>query len=677
MKFSYVRIITLALLMVAFAANAQRVPLKKADRYFELFKFDKAIKQYEKVLDKYPGNEVANERLAACYRLLGKTEQAEAWYAKAVQKEGAAPILTYYYAQALRSNGKYEEAKAQYEAYASKAPDDPRGSSLANAMDTLSVIKADSLHYRVWNVDSLNTDVSEFSPAYYKDSTLAFVSNRTAVGKKKDVWADSQALLNLYLAEFGDSSKITVSDLQGKVNTRYHEGPLVFSKDLSKVYFTRNVVVNGFKKEGEDDIIRLNVFSADNKNGEWKNAKPLPFNSKDFSCAHPALSADGKTLYFSSDMEGGYGGYDLWKVTIDSTGGWGEPINLGDVVNSPGNEEFPFMHEDGSLYFSADAYIGFGGLDIYQTKETDGVWSKPANMGYPINTHYDDLGLIMNKEKNGGYLSSNRAGGHGDDDIYQFDDKVTIPLVGTTFEVAVNDDSLVEGRKGTLDSVWVYLYNTTDGTIDTTLSDAEGKYKFLLKPEKNYRLVAEKDFYFLKSEKTLSTIGATGDTLKAELELYKIQGVIRLVNIYYDFDKYNIRPDAAKELDRVYQLLEKYPDMEIELRSHTDCRGTATYNDRLSSNRAKSAVQYLVKKGKNNGLELLPRVVAASFGESMPVYADLCDTEQGLRDNEISKELADKHQVNRRTEFVVTKQPEAIKVKSSIPVDEKEDNEDK
>lgn len=651
--------------------------MKKADRYYELFKFEKAIKQYEKVLDKFPGNEVANERLAKCYRLLGKTEEAEAWYAKVVQKDDADPIQIYYYAQALRSNGKYEEAKVQYDAFAAKAPDDPRGSNLSNAMDMLADLKADSLHYRVWNVDSLNTDLSEFSPAYYKDSSLAFVSNRTAVGKKKDVWAGGQALLNLYLAEFGESDKITISDLQGKVNTRYHEGPLVFSKDLSKVYFTRNVVVNGFKKEGEDDIIRLNVFSANNKDGEWKNAKPLPFNSKDFSCAHPALSADGKTLYFSSDMEGGYGGYDLWKVTTDSAGGWSEPINLGDVVNSPGNEEFPFMHEDGTLYFAADAYLGFGGMDIYQTKETDGVWSAPLNMGYPINTHYDDLGLIMNKEKNGGYLSSNRSGGHGDDDIYQFDDKVRIPLIGTTFEVAVNDDTLVEDRLGTLDSVFVYLYNITDNTIDTTLSDSVGKFMFQLKPEKNYRLVGDRDFYFLKSEKTLNTIGATGDTLKAELELYKIKGVIRLVNIYYDFDKYNIRPDAAKELDRVYELLDKYPDLEIELRSHTDCRGTKTYNDRLSSRRAKSAVQYLVKKGKENDLELLPRVVAASFGENMPVYADLCETEQGLRDDEISQELADKHQVNRRTEFVVTKQPEAIKVKSSIPVEEDEEEEEK
>lgn len=672
MKFTYIRMLSLALLFVAFAANAQKAPLKKADRYFDLFKFEKAITQYKKVLVKFPGNEVANERLADCYRLLGKTEEAEEWYAKAVQKDGADPLVTYYYAQSLRNNGKYEEAKTYYDAFAEKAPSDPRGSELSEAMSKVADLKADSLNYRVWNVDSLNTEFYEFSPAYYKDNTLAFVSNRSAEGRKKDVWADGQALLNLYLAEFGDSNNITISDLQGKVNTRYHEGPLVFSKDLGKVYFTRNVVVNGFKKEGEDDIVRLNVFSADNKDGEWKKAKPLPFNSEDFSCAHPALSADGKTLYFSSDMEGGYGGYDLWKVSADSAG-WGEPVNLGDVVNSPGNEEFPFMHESGTLYFAADAYEGLGGMDIYETKEVDGVWSTPKNMGYPINTHYDDLGLIFNKDKTGGYFSSNRSGGHGEDDIYQFDDKVLIPLEGTTYEVAVNDDSQVEGRLGGLDSVSVFLYNLTDETIDTVVSDANGKFSFLLKPGKEYRLVGDKDFYFLKSEKLISTIGTGIDTIRNELELYKIAGVIRLVNIYYDFDRHNIRPDAAKELDRLYDLLQKYPDLEIELRSHTDCRGTATYNDRLSANRAQSAVRYLIAKGKDKGMDLLKRVKAASFGEKMPVYPNLCETEKGLRDSEISKELADKHQINRRTEFVVTKQPETIKVESSIKIEEEEE----
>lgn len=673
MKFSYIRILSIALLFIAFSASGQRVALKKADRYFELFKFDKAIKQYNKVLDKYPGNDAATLGIADCYRLLGKTEEAEQWYSEVMKQDSVYPISVYYYAQALRDNGKYDEAKKYYDMFAQLDPSDPRGPSLTESMDGLAALKADSLHYRVWNLDSMNTDAYEFGPAFYKDSIIAFVSNVSAQGRKKDVWSGGQALLNIYLAEFKDSSKVEISDIAGKVNTRYHEGPLVFNKDQSKVYFTRNVVVNGFKKEGEDDIVMLNIFSADLKDGEWRNAKPLPFNSKDYSCAYPALSADGKTLYFSSNMEGGFGGNDIWMVSEDSAG-WSEPVNLGDVVNSPGNEGFLFMHEDGTLYFAGDAYEGFGGLDIYETKEENGAWSKPKNMGYPINTHFDDMGLIMNKEKTGGYLASNRDGGHGEDDIYRFDDKVTIPFKGVAYEVSVNDDTLIESRIGTLDSVLVYLYNETDGTTDTTMSDSLGNYSFILKPEKSYRLVGEKDFYFLKSEKMVSTVGiGSTDTLKYDLELYKIIGVIRLVNIYYDFDKYNIRPDAAKELDRVYELLDKYPDLEIELRSHTDCRGTTTYNDRLSSRRAKSAVQYLVKKGKENGEDLLPRVTAASFGEKMPVYADLCDTEQGLRDNEISQELADKHQVNRRTEFVVTKQPETIKVKSSIKIEAEKD----
>ena len=750
MKFTYIRVLSLALLFIALAANAQSVKLKKADRYYELFKFEKAIDQYKRVIEKDPGNAKAIERLGDCYRLLGNPAEAEFWYSEAVKKEGVDPKVAYYYAQALRDNGKYEQAKEYYASYAEKAPDDPRGSNLAEAMDEVAELKADSMRYRVWNLDSLNTPAYEFSPAFYKDDNLAIVSNR-GKSRKKDVWTGGQALLNLYLVQFGDSNKVTVSDMPGKVNTRYHEGPLVFNKDFSKVYFTRNALVNGRKKESEEDILKLNVFSAELDGDKWKNVEVLPFNSTEYTCGHPALSPDGKTLYFSSDMPGGYGGLDLWKVEADSAG-WGEPINLGDVVNSQGDEQFPFVHSDGTLYFAANAYAGLGGLDIYEAKETNGKWGSVTNMGYPINTNADDFGLIFNKEKTGGYFSSNRSSGHGEDDIYQFDnqaltikgivyDRITgdpiggatvhiikendtlgvqttdslgrfkfqaesgltyllpafkegfapnklsintadmtnasppvrIPLdrgelmlVGTTFEVKVNDTSLEEERIGTLDAVKVRLYNETDGTIDSVMSDADGNFRFALKPEKSYRLEGDKDFYFLKSELTFSTAEMTGGTVEAELELYKIAGVIRLVNIYYDFDKYNIRPDAAKELDRVYDILYKYPDLVIQMRSHTDCRGSRHYNMLLSANRAQSAANYIIKKGMDNNVDMLPSITAAGFGETLPIYADLCETEQGVRDSELSKDLVDKHQMNRRTEFIVIQQPKGIRVQGSV-----------
>jgi len=738
-----------ALFILTFSAAAQDVKTKKADRYFELFQFDKAIEQYERIIKKEPDNYHALIRLGDSYRLLGNPAEAEFWYASAAKHPEADSQAVYYYAQALRSNGKYNDAKAQYQWYASLAPNDPRGPELAKSMDETNKLKADSLRYNVVNLGAANTPGSEFSPAYYQDSFLIFPSNR---GKKgKDVWQGG-AFLDLYTAPIiADTSVGDVTELDGKVNSKFHEGPVTFNKDFTVVYFTRNSFVKK-KKKGEQDIMRLSVFKATREGSSWGKVERLPFNNDDYTCGHPTLSADGKYLYFSSDMPGGFGGLDLWRVAVAEDGTYGTPENLGDGVNSVGNEQFPVLHEDGTLYFASDAYIGLGGLDIYYATLKNGKYGNPTNMGYPINTHYDDLGLIFNKDKTKGYFSSNRAGGLGDDDIYFFDneglrlkvivyDRVTgntldsayasllantdtlnkhltanggattfkvemdksyniiaekegyypnkvtvsttgldnsspairIPLdrgdlmlIGTTFEVKVDDNSKEEVRVGILTGTTVRLHNLTDKTVDSTTTGEDGKFAFTLQPEKEYMLDGDKELYFLKSEKNFNTTGKVSGIVEADLELYRLAGVIRLVNIYYDFDKYNIRPDAAKELDRLYSYLVKYPDMVIQMRSHTDCRGHRTYNMHLSANRAQSAANYLNKKSSTEGRINMMNVTASGFGETLPIYADLCADEQGIRDEKLSKDLVDKHQFNRRTEFLVLVQPKAIYVESSV-----------
>lgn len=738
------------ILLFAFTASAQDVKTKKADRYFELFQFDKAIEQYERIIKKEPDNYHALVRLGDSYRLLGRPADAEFWYGSAAKHAQADPTVVLNYAQALRSNGKYSEAKSVYQRYTSLAPNDPRGPELAKSMDEINKLKADSLRYNVINLRDANTPGSEFSPAYYQDSLLIFPSNR---GKKgKDVWQGG-AFLDLYTASITSDTVVgDVKALDGKVNSKFHEGPVTFNKDYTVIYFTRNSFVKS-KKKGSQDIMRLSVFKSTLENGKWGPVERLPFNNDDYTCGHPTLSADGKYLYFSSDMPGGFGGLDLWRVAVAEDGTYGTPENLGDGVNSVGNEQFPVLHQDGTLYFASDAYVGMGGLDIYSASLKNGKYSNPTNMGYPINTHYDDLGLVFNKEKNKGYFASNRAGGAGDDDIYFFDnlglrlkvivydrvsgepidsafatlmagtdslnkhhtanggattfkvqpgksysivgekegylpnkvnvstvgldnnspairiplDRGALMLVGTTFEVKVDDNTKEEVRVGVLPGTIVKLHNTTDKTVDSTTTGADGKFAFVLLPNKNYMLDGDKEFYFLKSEKNFDTQGKLSGTVEADLELYRLEGVIRLVNIYYDFDKYNIRPDAAKELDRLYGYLVKYPDMVIQMRSHTDCRGIKTYNMLLSANRAQSAANYLIKKGMDNGiLNMMKTITAAGFGETLPIHAGLCADDQGIRDSKLSQDLIDKHQLNRRTEFLVLVQPKAIFVESSV-----------
>lgn len=638
----------------------------RAAKKLTQFQFTTAIDQYQKILEKHPDNYVAIRGMADSYRLLGDAENAEAWYAKAAyapEAEGDS-IVIFYYAQALRENAKYDLAKKEYQRYADKAPNDPRGALLAASMDKVDAIMADSMRWRVIKVDSINSEFYDFSPTYYGDSSLIFVSNRDK-SKKEDVWSGGESFLNLMQCDVEDSSITNIEDLPGDINGKFHEGPAAISPDGKTIYFTRNFYLKR-KKKSDQDIMTLNIFSATkDDDGNWGNLENLSFNSADYSCGHPTLTADGKTMYFSSNMPGSLGGFDLWKTEMSDSGTWSEPVNLGDGVNSLGDEFFPYIYSDGTLYFSSNSYEGLGGLDIYSATQTNGTWGNVTNMSYPLNTNKDDFGIIFNKDKKKGYFSSARPGGQGDDDIYAFVER-ELRLVGTTYEVAVNDDTLEEERVGTLAGVMVYLYNETDGTVDSTLSNADGKFEFPLERDKNYRLVGNKRLYFLKSEKTLSTVGKEGGTMTAELELYKIQGTIRLVNIYYDFDKYNIRPDAAKELDRVYGYLIEYPDLVIELRSHTDCRATKAYNEKLSQNRAQSAMTYLLNKGKDNGVDLSKQLSGAKgYGETMPIYPGLCATELGVRDELLSQDEIDKHQMNRRTEFVVIQQPSEIKVEGS------------
>lgn len=617
--------------------------MRKGDKAFSVFQFQKAIKSYTKVLSKETTDYKALSQLADVYRITGDYENAVKWYGEVVKSSECSPMQNFYYAQMLRTVQQYDSAKVYYQKYADQVSGDPRGKRLADGIDLIPQWRKDSINVRVREFPH-NSPASDFSPAYYKnDSTIVFASSR-GTGKIDELWSGTP-FLDLYISAKNDTGYTIPELLPGKVNKEFHEGPLVFDSTATIMYFTRNNYVKR-KKKSDEGIMKLKVFKAEYKEDKWSELHDLPFNSDEYSVGHPALSPDGKYLYFASDMphDDAQGGQDLYYVEITSTG-YGPPVNLGPGINTKGDEIFPFMHKNGTLYFASDSYEGFGGLDIYSaTKNAAGKWGSVTNFGYPINTNLDDFGLIYNNDLDGGFFSSNRIGGAGSDDIYLFDKKNTVILLGKVIDKKTREP---------ISNAIAKLTDSLSVETDSVLVDVDGKFQFTLNINKSYIVSADKYGYFLVSPKDISTDVAGKDTIQITLELQRISvgEVVKLENIYYDFDKFNIRPDAAKELNRFVSFMNKYPGLVVELRSHTDSRGSASYNMSLSQKRAESAVQYVIKQGIAKD-----RITAKGFGETLLV--NKCANRVQCTEEE--------HQFNRRTEFVVIKQPDGLKVKSSV-----------
>jgi outer membrane protein OmpA-like peptidoglycan-associated protein len=667
--------------------------------------------------------------MADMYRVRGMHSEAADWYSKAVTLEGAGPLQTYYYAQSLRNIGNYEEALKQYRKFAEQSPNDPRGAEIASGLADLDRFYKDSSRYFIRNVEELNTDKADFSPAWYKNKALAFVSAGQK-GKIDNRWS-GQIFFDIYYADYDTINKKFSQPkiFSPRIQTDYHEGPVTFDSTFNRMIFTRNNVIKKTKKS-QEGIVKLNLFESTQTDGNWNKAARLPFNSTEYSCGHPTITKDGRLMIFASDMPGGLGGQDLYYVEYKAEK-WGEPVNLGPDINTPGDEVFPFLHEDGTLIFASDARPGLGGLDIYSAEKTgERKWGNVQHLGAPINTRFDDFGLIYNKQKTQGYFSSNREGGKGDDDIYYFDNtrfrlkvfvydkatgigiekalvrvsektdtirrvetdkegRVTVMKLefGKTFtfkaskegyrsnyvtintrEFNANEEIRIPLNQGfvlealvvdkvtqnPIDAATVQIQSEKYG-VESAVTSAKGLAYFVAKAGQTYKAIADKFGYFLVSPQTVSTLGIPDnqDTIRVKLELnYLAAGaIVKLENIYYDFDKYNIRRDAAEELDRLVEIMNKYPKMKIEMRSHTDSRGSDAYNMTLSNNRAKSAAKYLISKGIDKS-----RIVYKGYGETVPV--NKCTNNVPCSEEE--------HQMNRRTEFKVLVQPDGMEIKGTV-----------
>ncbi|HEV7349956.1 OmpA family protein [Telluribacter sp.] len=752
MKVNYRQtLLLLALLLFSLGAMAQSTRLRTANKQFDDMSYTSAVRLYEEFLridrKKEPiETREALTKLGYSYRRLQDTRNAERVYAEAVNSFNDLPSEVYlYYAQALASNRKYRESQKMYARYGEKQTEDLRGRRFTVSYMDMNRFYQDSSSYKLEYIP-INSRQADFSPMYYQKG-LVFVSARNESGPIKRVFNWNQTpFLDLYFhpdtADLrGVPESVTAASLGGStinnasesttpnenslsrtevfsrtLNTKYHEGPMTFFQDQKRIVFTRNNDDRGKSGKSDQGVRKLKLYSAELSSGnKWGNIQELPFNSKDYSCGHPALSPDDSKLYFVSDMPGGYGGTDLYVVDF-TNGQWGIPVNMGREINTEGNEMFPFADANGNLYFSSDGHEGLGGLDVFLAELKDDIPIKGVeNLGAPINSERDDFGFITDATRTSGYLSSNRKRGASDDNIYSFrrvckqlnvfvyDAKTKAPLeaadvrmmkngvnqnlqqtgldgsirmcldVATEYEFRAikegyaansvrfssqtqssqptmglsiylerSDNTIVKGviRKEVdqqpADGVRVTLRNEKNNAQKTVTTGPDGSYEFDMDPNSNYTITAEKDRY--ATDKNQLKSAKRSNVVENNIGIYGEGDVFRLDNIYYDLDKFFIRPDAAKELERVVTLMKKYSDMTIELRSHTDSRSSADYNQKLSERRARAAYDYIVRRG------ISPmRLIARGYGES-ELMNDCADGENCPEDE---------HQLNRRTEFKI------------------------
>lgn len=621
--------------------------LGKANKYYERYDYKYAMEIYEKVMEKNPTVEVA-EKLANCYRFTNNSVEAEKAYATVLTFPGFNPINYIYFADALKENGKFEQAKRNYLTYAERVPSESdEAVILANSCDAARIwLENPNADIQIVNQSAFNTKYADFSPIP-NGKGFIFVSDReflTPVNEKKYPkiygWTGNP-YLKLYQAETADSMSVDnmkLSLMPAEINDNYHSGPATLSADGNTLYFTKaGVTTVDEKPSNRDAVFRKAIFYSTKQNGVWQQAVSFAYNRPFvYSIEHPALSPDGKILYFASDMPGTLGGMDLF-YSEKSGSGWSKPKNCGAKINTKHDEVFPSVRKDGKLFFSSKGHITIGGLDIFSAKGEKENWAEPENLKAPMNSSKDDFGIYYFDDNLTGFLSSNRQGGKGSDDIYQFSESPKqkfYVLQGTV--VQKDSDTPIEG-------VRVFLVNKNTGAEQSLVSDEEGGFKFDLEPATDYAVRGDVDKYFNRQQGEITTKGATESTVynvKFEVEKGEEAYLVRLNNIYYDFNKYNIRKDAEPELKKVLNFMKTTPNVNIELRSHTDARGKAAYNMALSKKRALSAEGYLLKSGADK-----ERLTANGYGETQ--LLNKCA--DGVKCTKVE------HQLNRRTEFKVVK----------------------
>ncbi len=715
--------------------NVNFSKLRKANKKYEAFSYEKAIDLFIASND----SAVQTQRkLADALIKTGKYDQAEEVLSNIVSSDKTTSEDIYTYASVLEINKKYSEAIAWMEKFARMAPQDLRAKNFTKKQAVYEEIRKDKGQFRIKNLD-INTKEEDFAAVFYDSDKAVFVSSREGVKPIRRKWNwNGLPFLDVFIANINGDYELSDPELfdRGRgINKKFHEGPVAFNTSRDAMWITRN----NYSGKSSDGTINLQLwYSEKDERGKWSTPEPIALNSDEYSVGHAWISADNKWMYFASDMPGGYGGVDIYRVEIKEDGTYGEPINLGNTINTEGNEMFPMLHSNGYLFFASDGLTGLGGLDVFVAQVTpDGKIGEVKNLGAPVNSSFDDFAFILDVSAKGGYFSSNRDTGKGNDDIYSF-----ILLKPFMFHKTIKGKTF-DKDENIVPEATVVLYDLNGNTLDIARSDSLGNFSFVVEPDEEYKLIGRKTGYFegtntadtkdenedevivnlilekdpgvslyaiitdSKTNQPLDSVeitlinnltdssevfrtGETGDFRKA-LEGVKLgdrgsfnlvlkrkgyltktvtynfvfdhQGqydvhaaldltmdpvvkdlseLVEISPINFDLNKYNIRPDAAKELDKIVEIMNKYPKMIVELGSHTDCRGSKAYNMRLSDKRAKASAAYIKKRIVNPD-----RIYGKGYGESK--LLNDCACEGNVKSNCSEEE----HAVNRRTEFRV------------------------
>ncbi|NRA10788.1 MAG: OmpA family protein [Crocinitomicaceae bacterium] len=751
MKTILVSLLSSCLVFVSFS---QQGKLNRADNFYSQLSYASAVELYTDLIGSEVDSPSMKANLADCYYQMGKTESAEVHYASMMFSGDQKPKDVYQFAQALKENGKYQESDEWMGKYTLMDGDKILAKEFNENRNYFARITNQPAYFEI-NHLVMNTNGVEFGGYPGKDDQIWFVSNRSprAAISHSHAWND-MSYLDLFTSDKGpDNDLSNITKLKRKVNSKYHEGPLCFVPGKNIVYFTRNNISKRKEKRDEEGIQNLKIYRAEvDEDGNWLNEESISLNSTNYSVGHPFITEDGKTMYYTSDKPGGFGGADIYKVSLSQDGSFGEPINLGKDINTEGQEMFPWMGKDGVLFFASDGHVGLGGLDIFsRIPSKDGSMRQLKNLGAPLNSQNDDFGLTVMKDGVTGYFSSNRSTGSGDDDIYSFTliksfmndlilkglvtdqnsgdilPEATVNLLdldgnilATTTSnekgeyvfdidrnaeytlgvakgdfnsntdvintldipkdvVEVNKDlvlskeaafslyTLITDAKDNtpLEGVSVLIMDNISGEVTSIITGSEGDYlksleEKIIGEKGNYTLTLEKEGYVTKKLDYKPLFYKPGRyDVHGELDLSMVgvssNDLLTINEIYFDLNSSHLRPESKVELDKIIKIMNDYPELRIELGSHTDCRQTAEYNEWLSDRRATSSTLYIKRSIFNP-----ERIVAKGYGESRLVNNCSCE---GKLVSDCSEE---EHQKNRRTEFKVLN-PGTLNIQNKSP----------
>lgn len=625
--------------------------IKRADEYFDKMWYAEAAKLYEMALNKNKDNysyEVL-QKIGDAYYFNTNMEQAYKWYNIMYENYSAemSSDNIFKYAHSLKGTGKYGRSKRLMRLYTKKNSAQLGNADLSPEQREIMLDHLLSMtdKFDVKNI-SINTKYSEFSPAFYNEGEVVFASSMdsSVFNTRRYKW-DNQPYLDLYTAKLNEESQELKDAVKfsKKINTKYHEASVAFTPDNKTMFFTRNNYGKKLRRD-KNGINNLKIYKSEKIDGEWTEAKEVSFNSDSYSTGHPAISPDGKKLYFVSDMPGSIGETDIFVVDRMEDGSFSEPRNLGPGINTEKKEMFPFVNNE-KLYFSSNGYVGMGGLDVYEAPfDEEGGFLKVKNLGKPINSNKDDFSFIIKEESKMGFFASNRGGGKGFDDIYSFKTLKIEEIPALNNAIAGMVTELVTGDF--MPKALVTLLDENNIKLKEIETEEDGSFIFEdLDANTKYTLKSTKGSYF-DDEKEITTVD--NDTINVDIQMRKLQEMIAVEDgirklktemIHFNFDKYNIRQDASKELDKLVNVMKEYPNMVIKIESHTDSRGSKVYNKYLSDKRAKSTREYIISQG-----------VAAERIQSAIGYGE----EKLLNNCNGSVRCTEqKHYLNRRSEFII------------------------